>query len=97
MQGALAVNYDQRAGKVALGNSQIDVGSTEASVSGTLGETLAVHVVSRNLEDAIPVLRALGASPPAHWPVELQDGVLHVDATVMGSLDECESFRQGRF
>jgi len=87
VQGALAINYDQRTGKIALGNSHVIVGSSEASMFGTLGETLAVHVVSRNLNDVIPVLRALGAAPPAHWPVELDDGVARVDAAVVGSIE----------
>jgi len=87
IRGALAVNYDQRSGKIALGNAQITVGVTEASLSGTFGETLAVHVVSRNLNDVIPVLRALGATPPARWAVELHQGVARVDATVTGPLE----------
>jgi translocation and assembly module TamB len=84
VQGSLALNYDQHAGKLQLGNSQVDVGSTRASVLGTLGENLAVHVVSRNLNDALPVLRALGAQPPAKWPVELQGSVARIDATITG-------------
>jgi translocation and assembly module TamB len=86
VEGALALNYDQRNGKIVLGNSQFAVGASQASVSGTLGETVAVHAVSRNLDDSIPVLRALGATPPAHWPVSLQDGVARIDASVTGSL-----------
>ncbi|MGP0070694.1 MAG: translocation/assembly module TamB domain-containing protein [Bryobacteraceae bacterium] len=86
VSGSLAIHYDQHAGKLQLGNSQINFGSTQASVSGTLGENLAVHVVSRNLNDALPVLRAIGFEPPARWPVELQGGVARVDASVMGSL-----------
>lgn len=85
VSGSLAIDYDQRAGKLQLGNSQIDVGSSHASVSGTLGENLAVHVVSRNLNDALPVLRAVGAQPPAQWPVELQGGgVARIDASIRG-------------
>jgi translocation and assembly module TamB len=84
--GSLALNYDQRAGRLQLGNSQIDIGSTHASVSGTLGENLALHVVSRNLDDALPVLRALGAQPPARWPVELQGSVARIDASITGGL-----------
>ena len=87
VSGSLAINYDQHAGRLQLGNSQIDVGSTHASFSGTLGENLALHVVSKNLNDSFPVLRALGTGPPAQWPVELQDGVARVDATVVGSID----------
>jgi translocation and assembly module TamB len=82
--GSLALNYDQRAGKLQLGNSQIDVGSTHASVSGTLGENLALHLVSRNLNDALPVLRALGAQPPAQWPVVLQGSEARIDASITG-------------
>jgi translocation and assembly module TamB len=87
IQGSLAVNYDQRTGKFALGDSRIAVGASEANLSGTFGETLAVHVVSRNLDDVIPVLRALGAAPPARWPVELDHGVARVDASVIGSIE----------
>jgi translocation and assembly module TamB len=86
VSGSLAINYDQHAGKLQLGNSQLNFGSTQASASGTLGENLAVHVVSRNLNDALPVLRAIGVEPPARWPVELQGSVARIDATVMGSL-----------
>jgi translocation and assembly module TamB len=88
VSGSLAINYDQRAGRLQLGNSQINVGATQAAVSGTLGENLAVHMVSRNLNDALPVLRALGAQPPARWPVELEGGVAHIDATIRGRLED---------
>ncbi len=88
VSGSLAINYDQRAGKLQLGNSQINVGSTQAAVSGTLGENLALHVASRNLNDALPVLRALGAQPPARWPVELQGGEARIDATIRGKLED---------
>jgi len=90
VHGALAINYDQRSGKIVLGDSKVALGASEASVSGTLGETLTLHVVSRDLNDAIPVLRALGASPPARWPVELHDGVAHVDASVTGILQNAK-------
>jgi hypothetical protein len=90
VEGALAMSYDQRSGKIALGNSHFAVGASEASVSGTLGETLAVHVVSRNLNDAIPVLRALGAAPPAQWPAELNAVVARVDASVTGSIENAK-------
>jgi translocation and assembly module TamB len=88
--GALVVSYDQHSSKIALGDSRFAVGASEASVSGTLGETLEVHVVSRNLNDAIPVLRALGANPPAHWPAELNAGVARVDASVKGSIENAK-------
>jgi translocation and assembly module TamB len=87
VQGSLAIDYDQRAGQLRLGNSRFDVGSTHADLSGTLGQNLALHLVSRNLNDAVPVLRALGAQPPAQWPVELQaGGVARMDASIQGPL-----------
>jgi translocation and assembly module TamB len=86
MQGNLALSYDQRTHSFQLGATQLMVGATQATVSGVIGQTLAVSAVSRDLNDVIPVLRALGASPPTHWPVELRDGVARVDASVSGSL-----------
>jgi translocation and assembly module TamB len=84
VQGSLALNYDQHAAKLQLGDSRINVGSTQASLSGTLGENLAVHLVSRNLNDTLPVLRAFGAEPPAEWPVELRGGIARIDGSVIG-------------
>jgi translocation and assembly module TamB len=88
VSGSLAIDYDQRAGRLEIGNSQMDIGSTHAAVSGTVGESLAVQVVSRNLNDALPVLRALGAQPPAQWLVELQGGVARIDTSIRGGLED---------
>jgi translocation and assembly module TamB len=85
VEGSLDVNYDQRARKLQLGNSTLRVGATQANLSGTLGQNLALHVVSRNLDDALPVLHALGASAPDHWPVELQGSAAQIDADVLGT------------
>ncbi len=88
IEGSVAFHYDQRAGKLELGNSNVGVGSTHASVSGTLGDNLAVHLVSQNLNDAIPVLRAVGAQPPDKWPVELQGSEARIDASITGALQD---------
>lgn len=90
VQGGLVIHYDQRSGKIVLGDSRVVVGASEATVAGLFGENLALHVVSRDLNDVIPVLRALGANPPARWPVELHDGVVHVDASVTGTLQNAK-------
>jgi translocation and assembly module TamB len=87
LKGSLALNYDHRSGQMQLGNSQIDIGATHADISGTLGDDVTLHVVSKNLDDATPLLRALGAKPPAQWPVELQGGVARIDASIRGGLD----------
>lgn len=86
VDGSLAFAYTQRTGKLTLGDSQIHVGTTQASLSGTVGENVAVHVVSRNLNDALPVLRALGAPAPGKWPVELDGSEARIDASVTGAL-----------
>ena len=91
VSGSLAIRYDQSAQKLELGDSQLSVGSTRAMISGTLGQNLAVHLVSHNLNDVIPVLRAFGAEPPAQWPVALQpsalqSGTARIDASVTGAL-----------
>ena len=88
VRGSLALDYNQRAGKLQFGDSQVDIGSSHAAIVGTAGENLAVRVESRNLNDAIPVLRALGAQPPAQWPVELQGGVAHIEASIRGGLED---------
>jgi translocation and assembly module TamB len=84
--GSLAFDYTQRTGKLRLGDSQIHVGSTQASLSGTVGENVSLHVVTRNLNDALPVLHALRAPAPAQWPAELEGSEARVDALVTGAL-----------
>jgi translocation and assembly module TamB len=86
VQGLIVLNYDQRAGSFRLGDSQIVVGASQVSASGTFGDNVTVHVASRNLDDTIPVLRAFGVTTPATWPVQLHDGLGHVDASVIGSV-----------
>src|SRR5206468_3578980 len=40
VEGAVSVNYDQRAGKFFLPAAQVNLGSTHVTASGTLGDTL---------------------------------------------------------
>lgn len=84
--GSFAFDYTQRTGRLKLDDSQIHVGSTQAFLSGTVGENVALHVVSRNLNDALPVLRAVGAPAPSKWPLELQGSEARIDASVTGAL-----------
>ena len=86
IQGSLALEYNEREGKLQLGNSQLAFGSTQAAFSGMAGQNIALHLVSRNLNDALPVLRALGAPVPAQWPVELEGSEARIDASVAGGL-----------
>ncbi len=86
VQGVVDINYDQRAGKVELGNSEVSLGSSSAQVSGTLGENLSVHVISRNLNDALPLFPFFGESPPEQLPVALKGGLVRFDGSVTGPL-----------
>jgi len=86
VQGQVSVNYDQRAGSIALGNSQVTLGSTHLSASGTLGQTLTVHVDSRNLNEFLPLFPLLGEAPPEQIPISLKNGLASFDGTVTGPL-----------
>jgi translocation and assembly module TamB len=86
VRGAVTVNYSQPEGTVELGNSQLDIGSTHLEAFGTLGSNLAVHAVSQNLNDVLPLLPLLGETPPAQWPVELHQGQARFDGAVTGPL-----------
>ncbi len=86
VQGQVTVNYDQRAGTIALGNSQVNLGSTHLGVSGTLGQTLSVHIDSRNLNEFLPLFPLMGEAPPEQIPISLKNGLASFDGTVTGPL-----------
>ncbi len=86
VQGVIAVNYDQRAGKIQLGNSEINLGSSHVSVMGTLGESLAVRLTSGNFNDFLPLLPLFGETPPEQLPVALHGGQASFDGSVAGPL-----------
>jgi translocation and assembly module TamB len=86
VQGVIAVDYDQNAGRIQLGNSEVNLGSTHVAVSGTLGENLAVHVTTRDFNDLLPVFPLFNETPPEQLPVALHDGQLRFDGNVSGPL-----------
>ena len=86
VQGAVAIDYDQRAGKLQFGDSEINLGSTHAAFSGTLGEKVKVRVVSRNLNDALPLFPLWSQKPPEKLPVALEASSASFDGTVDGPL-----------
>ncbi|HEX5227338.1 MAG TPA: translocation/assembly module TamB domain-containing protein [Bryobacteraceae bacterium] len=86
VSGALQLHYDQPSATLQIGESQINVRSTQATLAGTPGQSLAVHLVSRNLDDVLPVLRAFGAPTPDEWPVQLESSAARIDANVTGPL-----------
>jgi translocation and assembly module TamB len=86
VQGAVDIHYDQRAGTVQLGNSELNLGTTHVGVSGTLGQTLQVQVVSKNLDDFLPLFPLFGEAPPKQLPVALHGGLAQFDGSVTGPL-----------
>ncbi len=86
LQGALTVNYDQAAQKVGLGSSHITLGSTEATVTGVLGQSLAVQLVSKDLNDALSLFPLIGEEPPKQPPISLDGSSASFDGTVTGPL-----------
>ncbi|HLG97531.1 MAG TPA: translocation/assembly module TamB domain-containing protein [Bryobacteraceae bacterium] len=88
VQGSLAFDYNQAAGEVQLRDSRISLGASQGSFSGTFGETMAVHVVSRNLNDALALFALFGQEPPKELPVSLDASAATFDGTVSGPLAE---------
>ena len=86
VQGAIALDYDQNAGKIQVGNSEINLGSTHVSMSGTLGENLTIHVITRDFNDLLPVYRLFDETPPEQLPIALHGGQLRFDGDVSGPL-----------
>lgn len=84
LQGVVNVGYNQRAGTVQLGNSELNLGSTHIGVSGTIGQSVQVQVLSKNLNDFLPLFPLLGESPPEQLPVTLKGGVGSFEGAITG-------------
>ena len=84
LKGDVAINYDQRSARLSFGNSEVTFGSTNASVSGTLGESLTVHLISGNLNDLLPLYPLFGAKAPGKLPVALRGGMAKFDGVIAG-------------
>ncbi len=87
LAGDLNVHYDERAGTLALEASQLTLGSTQMKVSGTVGESVEWHVVSRNLNDILTALNLAGRQVKTPVPVELGGGVARFDGIVTGPIN----------
>lgn len=77
VSGRLNVDYNGRADTVTLGRSYVALPHTRVDLSGSLGQQLQVHLVSRSLDDLKPV---------AAISVVLNGGTATLDATVTGKL-----------
>ena len=88
LRGSVDLKYDQRAARIELGDSDLTIGSSQLHASGTLGETLKVNVISRNLNDLLAMLPALGKQASKELPLKLKGGVAQFDGTVTGPLND---------
>ena len=87
VSGHVDVNYDQRAGALRLGQSQLATGRSQVTLQGTLGQTLNVNVETRNIDDLLPLFGLAGVKPPESIPVSLANGSSgRLTARVQGSL-----------
>jgi translocation and assembly module TamB len=85
--GSIEATYDQRAGIVQLGNSNLTLGTTVVTTAGTLGQTLTIHLTSSNLHDLLLALPLMGETAPRHLPLQLvRGGTARFDGTIAGPL-----------
>ncbi len=91
VHGLIDAKYDSaRGGILQLAKSYIALPATRLDLSGTLGQQLQIHLVSHNLDDLLPAIRAAATpgrgAPPVVIPVALNQGAATFDGTVTGPL-----------
>ena len=84
--GEIAVSFHQSAEKVELGSAHLTIGSTQATLSGVLGQQLAVHVTSKNLNDALALFPLIGEETPKGAPISLDASSATFDGVIVGPL-----------
>jgi translocation and assembly module TamB len=85
--GDADVVWEQDTRKLRLGQSHIALASSRVDVSGTLGERLAVHLDSTNLDDFLPAIAMAAKNPPASLPLKIESGgTAQFDGDVLGAL-----------
>ena len=86
LRGSLNARYEQARERLVLGESEFEVGTSRASVSGTLGEMLTVRASTRNFKDLETAAALVGETGPKDLPVTLRGGEVKFDGTVSGAL-----------
>jgi len=88
VEGSVEVDYDERAGILQFGNWNLTMGTSKITASGILGQTLDLHVTSRNLNDLAAAFPLVGEKIPEKLPVQLvRGGGLQFDGTMRGPLN----------
>jgi len=88
VNGHLDVAYDQAAGTIALGSSEVATPATRLEVSGTLGKMLQVSLQSTDLNDLLPALAMAEENPPSEIPLKLRNGSVTAEGSVTGPLED---------
>jgi translocation and assembly module TamB len=87
IEGRIDVTYNQAAGEVAFGPSNLATKFSRASFSGVLGKRLSVAAETANLEDVETAVAMFSAGPQPELPVKLVDGTAAFQGTVSGPLE----------
>jgi translocation and assembly module TamB len=86
--GRLTLSYDDAAGQLDFAPSHISLAHSRVNFGGDPGKRMQVGLISSNLDDFLPLLRASGASSWNEMPVKLANGQLRFDGAVTGALDQ---------
>lgn len=88
VQGTIELAYDQRNDLLSLGQTQLSTPVTQISATGTLGQTLNLRVVTKDLNDILPLIGIVAAKPPESLPVTLKNGSAQFEGTVTGKTSD---------
>lgn len=86
--GRIVVDYDAAAGQLEFAPSHVSLAHSRLNFGGDPGRRMQVGLVSANLDDFLPLLRASGFSSWNEMPVKLDSGQLRFDGAVTGALGQ---------
>ena len=86
LTGVIDAKYNAAKNTIDLTNSYVALPHTRVDLSGTVGNQLHVHLVSTNLDDLLPAIRASSPAAPAALPVKLQNGSAVFDGAITGAV-----------
>ncbi len=84
--GVIDANYDGVSGALAVTDAHINLPASQLKLAGALDKSLSLSLVSRNLNDFLPIVRLGSNGTVATLPVSLRNGEAKVEARVQGAL-----------
>ena len=87
LSGEIQGEYKGATGQVVLRDSFLTLPHSRLDASGTLGQSVRVRLVSRNLDDFLPAATFALERPVKELPARLRGGTLTVEGTVDGGID----------